>query len=78
MAHVPVVSCDFPEVKAIVDQGVGIAVNSHDVNQIADAVNKMVSDENLREQYSEKCKEIKKIYNWENEKEKLLEVYSTL
>lgn len=78
MAHVPVVSCNFPEVKAIVDQGVGISVDSHDVNQIAEAVNKLVSDEQLREAYSEKCKELKHIYNWENEKEKLLEVYNNL
>lgn len=78
MAHVPVISCNFPEVKAVVDQGVGISVDSHDVNQIADAVNKLVGDETLRNQYSEKCKEIKKIYNWENEKEKLLEVYNAL
>ncbi|WP_414047862.1 glycosyltransferase [Macrococcus equi] len=78
MAHVPVVSCNFPEVKAVVDQGVGISVDSHDVNQIADAVNQLVKNEALRNQYSEKCKEIKKIYNWENEQKKLLEVYNSL
>lgn len=78
MAHVPVVSCDFPEVKAVVDKGVGIAVDSHDIDQIAAAVNKLVADELLRNQYSEKCKEIKKIYNWENEKVKLLDLYRQL
>lgn len=78
MAHVPVVSCNFPEVKAVVNQGVGISVDSHDINQIAAAVNQLVADETLRNQYSEKCKEIKKIYNWENEKQKLLEVYNAL
>ncbi len=78
MAHVPVVSCNFPEVKAVVDQGVGISVDSQDVNQIAKAVNKLVEDETLRNQYSEKCKQIKRIYNWENEKQKLLEVYNAL
>ncbi|TDM43736.1 glycosyltransferase [Macrococcoides canis] len=78
MAHVPVISCDFPEVKAVVEQGVGISVDSHDKDQIAEAVNKLVSDEALRNQYSEKCKDIKKIYNWENEKKKLLEVYNKL
>lgn len=78
MAHVPVVSCNFPEVKAVVDQGVGISVDSHDINQIAGAVNKLVADETLRNQYSEKCKVIKRIYNWENEKQKLLDVYNAL
>lgn len=78
MAHVPVVSCNFPEVKAVVDQGVGISVDSHDINQIAEAVNRLVADEKLRDQYSEKCKEIKHIYNWENEKQKLLDVYNAL
>lgn len=78
MAHVPVVSCNFPEVKAVVDQGVGISVDSHDINQIAGAVNKLVADETLRDQYSEKCKVIKRIYNWENEKQKLLDVYNAL
>lgn len=78
MAHVPVVSCNFPEVKAVVDQGVGISVDSHDINQIAEAVNTLVADETLRNQYSEKCKVIKHIYNWENEKQKLLDVYNAL
>ncbi|TDM50806.1 glycosyltransferase [Macrococcoides goetzii] len=78
MAHVPVVSCNFPEVKAVVDQGVGISVNSHDINEIANAVNTLVADESLRHKYSEQCKIIKKKYNWEIEKEKLLEVYSSL
>ncbi|TDM34385.1 glycosyltransferase [Macrococcoides canis] len=78
MAHVPVISCNFPEIKNVVDQGVGISVDSHDVNEIVRATNLLLKDEKLRNQYSENCKNIKLKYNWEIEKEKLFDVYNSL
>lgn len=77
MAHVPVISCDFPEIKKVVDEtNTGIVVDPHNANEIAEAVNKLVNDEALRNRLSENTKQAKEIYNWNNEKVKLLEIYN--
>ncbi|MCD8795559.1 glycosyltransferase [Mammaliicoccus sciuri] len=77
MAHVPVISCDFPEIKKVVEEtNTGIVVDSHSASEIANAVNQLVKDTSLRNQLSENTKQAKEIYNWNNEKSKLLEVYN--
>ncbi|MEB7065719.1 glycosyltransferase [Mammaliicoccus sciuri] len=77
MAHVPVVSCDFPEIKKVVEEtNTGLVVDSHNASEIANAVNQLVKDTSLRNQLSENTKQAKEIYNWNNEKSKLLEVYN--
>ncbi|RIO73016.1 glycosyltransferase [Mammaliicoccus sciuri] len=77
MAHVPVVSCDFPEIKKVVEEThTGLVVDSHNASEIANAVNQLVKDTSLRNQLSENTKQAKEIYNWNNEKSKLLEVYN--
>ncbi|MGK0553082.1 glycosyltransferase [Macrococcus capreoli] len=78
MAHVPVVSCNFPEIKKVVDQNVGIAVDSHNVDAIAEAANILIDNPALRNQYSEQCKQVKLQYNWEVEKEKLKQYYRAI
>ncbi|ARB41108.1 glycosyltransferase [Mammaliicoccus sciuri] len=77
MAHVPVISCDFPEIKKVVEEtNTGLVVDSHNASEIANAVNQLVKDTSLRNQLSENTKQAKEIYNWNNEKSKLLEVYN--
>ncbi|MGF2097932.1 glycosyltransferase [Mammaliicoccus lentus] len=77
MAHVPVVSCDFPEIQKVVEEtNTGIVIDSHNVNEIAEAVNKLVKNPQLRSEMSENTKVAKEIYNWENEKVKLLDIYN--
>ncbi|MEB6205185.1 glycosyltransferase [Mammaliicoccus sciuri] len=77
MAHVPVISCDFPEIKKVVEEmNIGLVVDSHKASEIANAVNQLVKDTSLRNQLSENTKQAKEIYNWNNEKSKLLEVYN--
>lgn len=77
MAHVPVISCDFPEIKKVVEEtNTGIVVDSHSASEIANAVNQLVKNTSLRNQLSENTKQAKEIYNWNNEKSKLLEVYN--
>lgn len=76
MAHVPVVSCSFPEVSRVVnEEEIGIAVDSHSVDEIAAAVNRLVKDEALRDKLSRNCETAKLKYNWEVEKEKLYDTY---
>ncbi|MFY2151703.1 glycosyltransferase [Mammaliicoccus sciuri] len=77
MAHVPVISCDFPEIKKVVEEtNTGLVIDSHNASEIANAVNQLVKDTSLRNQLSENTKQAKEIYNWNNEKSKLLEVYN--
>ncbi|MFT2139694.1 glycosyltransferase [Staphylococcus sp. GDY8P145P] len=77
MAHVPVISCNFPEIKKVVEEtNTGLVVDSHNASEIANTVNQLVKDTSLRNQLSENTKQAKEIYNWNNEKSKLLEVYN--
>ncbi|TDM12394.1 glycosyltransferase [Macrococcus lamae] len=79
MAHVPVVSCNFPEVAQVVNgEQIGLVVDSHNVHQIAKAANTLVKDENLQRKFSENCRQAKLKYNWEIEKTKLYDTYSQL
>ncbi|KIH71459.1 glycosyltransferase [Salinicoccus roseus] len=79
MAHVPVISCNFPEIASVVEgENVGIAINAESAENIASAVNRLVEDETLRETFSNNCKSAKYKYNWDIEKEKLLDVYDKL
>jgi glycosyltransferase involved in cell wall biosynthesis len=77
MAGVPVVACDFPEIKRVVEgDKTGITVDSHDPKQIAAAVNTMLADEKLREEFSENSLKASGKYNWEKEKPSFLEIYN--
>jgi glycosyltransferase involved in cell wall biosynthesis len=77
MAGVPVVACDFPEIKKVVDkEQTGITVDSHNPTKIAEGVNKLLSNPTLREIYSKNSFAARNRYNWEEEKQELLNVYS--
>lgn len=76
MNEVPVVACDFPEIKSVVDDNeVGISIDPHDPNEIAKAVNYMIENPDKRDYYSTNCKNARTQYNWEIEQSNLLEVY---
>ena len=77
MAEVPVVSCDFPEIKRVVaGNDVGVIVDSHDPQSIADGVNRMIEDQELYARVKENTKAAREKYNWDLEKEALLNVYA--
>ncbi|ULG72686.1 glycosyltransferase family 4 protein [Macrococcus brunensis] len=79
MAHVPVVSCSFPEVKKVVEgEEVGIAVDSHSAAEIAAAVNQLLKNPALRNRMSENCKTAKLKYNWDVEQQKLFDTYTAV
>ncbi len=79
MNGIPVVACSFPEIKKVVEEEqIGICVDSHDYKAIANAVNLLLRDENLRNKFSDNCLIAKDKYNWENEEKALLEVYYQL
>lgn len=79
MAEVPVISCDFPEIKRVVEEeNIGIAVEADSAASIAAATQRLIDNPDLRNELSRNCKSAKFKYNWENEKEELLNIYNEL
>lgn len=79
MAEVPVISCDFPEIRRVVeDENIGITVEADKPTSIATATQKLIDHPELRNELSMNCKRAKYKYNWQNEKEKLLKIYNEL
>lgn len=79
MAGVPVVGCDFPEIKKIiVDEGTGVLVDSSDYLSIANGVNLLVENEQLWTRSKENSIKARMKYNWEIEKVNLLNIYERL
>ncbi|WP_245573136.1 glycosyltransferase [Jeotgalicoccus psychrophilus] len=79
MAEVPVVSCDFPEIKRVVEEeNIGLIVDTEKPESIAAATQKIVDNPELRNELSMNCRSAKFKYNWENEKEELLNIYKEL
>ncbi len=79
-AGVPVVASDFPLWKEIVEgNNCGVCVAPDDTKAIADAVNKLLSNESLAQQMGANGKKaIKEKYNWEAESRNLLSFYAKL
>ncbi|MGL4740591.1 MAG: glycosyltransferase [Sarcina sp.] len=76
MSDIPVVACEFPEIKKIVDgEKVGITIDSHIPEDIAYGVNILLSDKVYYHQCKNNCRKLKKILNWENEKKNFVDIY---
>jgi glycosyltransferase involved in cell wall biosynthesis len=77
MCNIPVVACDFPEIKRVVEgENIGLCVDSHDHVSIATAVNELLSNKNLHGQMKVNCSSARENYNWSKEQSKFLDVYS--
>lgn len=76
MAEVPVITCSFPEIKKVViENEIGICVDSHSPEDIARGVNDLLLNENKRNKMSENCVQAQNKYNWEKEEEILISLY---
>lgn len=79
MSGVPVVACDFPEIKKVVEnEKTGITIDSHNSNEIAEAVNKLLSNVKLRKELSNNSLVASSKYNWDNEKLEFLNIYNNI
>ncbi|KGL37821.1 hypothetical protein BMT55_11425 [Listeria newyorkensis] len=78
-ASVPVIACDFPEIKKVVqgDQ-VGLCVDSHDPASIAKGVNAIIANPLHYAELKANITTIKEKYIWENEQHRLLNYYAKL
>lgn len=80
LAGIPVITSNIPLWKEIVlNADCGIAVDPMNPDDIAKAIDIIVSDDELAEKMGRNGqKAVLELYNWKNEEEKLLEIYSFL
>jgi glycosyltransferase involved in cell wall biosynthesis len=79
MAGVPVVASDLPEMRRVMDDtGAGLLVDSSDPCAIGEAVNRLLSDDQLREEMAKKAREARERYSWRREEKVLLDLYADL
>lgn len=79
MSNIPVVACSFPEIKKVVEgEEVGICVDSHIPESIAEGVNYLLENPDVREQMAFNCDKAKNKYNWDEEKKNFLTVYKSV
>ena len=57
---------------------VGICVNPHEVEQIRNAVLKLMNDDEFRNTCSKNCDKIKDQYCWESQEKILLDFYNSI
>lgn len=79
MAELPVVVSDFPEMARIVKKyKVGEVFDPAKPQEISRAINSLLNDEDKYQECKLNIKKVNQIYNWENEKKKLLGIYKEL
>ena len=75
-AQVPVLASDLPEIRNIVESyKIGRISASHDPEQLADMVNEMMDDQEMRIEWKKNLKKAAQDLCWENEREKLVSLY---
>lgn len=79
MAGVPLIACDFPEIRQVVrENNVGIVVKSDEPTSIAKGINQLVADPEMREKMHQNALIARERYNWDNEKVNFLKIYQKL
>jgi glycosyltransferase involved in cell wall biosynthesis len=78
-AGLPVVSVDFPAVKEVVEEyRLGCTFDPEEPESIAEAINRVLADERQYDTMKKNALEAARIFNWETESRKLLEIYRRL
>ncbi len=71
---IPVIGSNYPEIARIIDsEKIGYTVNPESVQEIKDAVQKMLMPQNYRT-FKERLKKIRAKYTWQEESEKYLKI----
>jgi len=72
---VPVLASPLVEISQIIDKYlVGETIESHEPKQLAVHIENMLSNQEQLQVYKQNCQQAAKVLNWENEKDKLIEV----
>ena len=76
---IPQVTMDFPEYKKVNDEfEVAVLITDLQINNIENAINRLLTDENLYRRLQQNCMAAKKIFNWQQEENKLLAFYKNI
>ena len=76
MSGVPVVACSFPEIQRVVErEKIGVCVDSHCSESIAEGVNYLIENPEVREEMRVNCFAARGRYNWDREKLGFLRIY---
>lgn len=76
MAGIPVVASDLPEIRRVVkDTETGILVDPENIQEIAEAINKLLSEKVMYQKYKLNTKSGALQYKWEDDEKILLELY---
>jgi glycosyltransferase involved in cell wall biosynthesis len=81
MAELPVACSDFPFLRKVVTNGgetLGTLFDPAHPEDIAHAINRIVTDRDHYDRIKHNLREAKKVYNWENEVKKLIRVYKEI
>ncbi len=78
-AGIPQVSMNFPEYKRINDEfEIAVLIDNLEPNEISNAINKLLTDDEKYAQLVQHSNEAKLVYNWENESKKLIQFYKNI
>jgi glycosyltransferase involved in cell wall biosynthesis len=76
MSGIPVIACSFPEIQRVVaGEEIGLCIDSHDPESIAEGVNYLLSHPDERERMAANSFKARNQFNWEEEKSGFLTVY---
>jgi len=75
----PVVCSNLPAMAQIINEyRIGVLVNPEDPASIANGIRSILGDSIFHEQLKSNAIQVTDIYNWQNESQKLLEIYRSL
>jgi len=78
-AGLPVVCSNLPAMAQIINEyRIGVLVNPEDPASIANGIRSILGDSIFHEQLKSNAIQVTDIYNWQNESQKLLEIYRSL
>lgn len=78
LAGLPVIATDFPEINKIVNKyQVGLLIDES-VAELSSAINKLVQDSQLREEYRVNALNARKELSWESQEQNLLDLYNNI
>ncbi|CAG5078076.1 D-inositol-3-phosphate glycosyltransferase [Parvicella tangerina] len=78
-ANVPIAGSDFPELKRVIGKyNIGVTFDPESPESIAESLNEVLANDKLRTSYKANTKQAALDFRWENEEEKLLNIYNEL
>jgi len=76
---ISIVASDFPEMKSVIeDHKIGYTFDITNPRSIADKINSILSNDEIRHEFEKNIIKASVLYNWENESKKLLNLYQEL